>query len=125
MKRTLIIIANVIIMAAILIFVVLYSRHESEDSYQMQIVHFENTTATMERVTENYLEGEQRICDVWAQYINGQSMRIEDATEIIRSSHVLKNASAHLISLDTLTGLSTRPKLGTTDDFEVSYEVLD
>jgi signal transduction histidine kinase/DNA-binding response OmpR family regulator len=51
-------------------------------------------------------------------------MRIEDATEYIRSSHVLKDTSAHLISLDTLTGLSTRPKLGTTDDYEVSYEVL-
>jgi signal transduction histidine kinase/DNA-binding response OmpR family regulator len=124
MKRTLIIIANVIIMAAILIFVVLYSRYESEASYQMQIAHFENTTVTMERVTENYLEGEQRICDVWAQYINGRYMRIEDATEYIRSSHVLKDTSAHLISLDTLTGLSTRPKLGTTDDYEVSYEVL-
>ncbi len=124
MKRTLIIIANVIIMAAILIFVVLYSRYESEASYQMQIAHFENTTVTMERVTENYLEGEQRICDVWAQYINGRYMRIEDATEYIRSSHVLKNTSAHLISLDTLTGLSTRSKQGTTDDYEVSYEAL-
>ena len=32
MKKTLIIIANVLIMAAILIFVVLYSRYESEAS---------------------------------------------------------------------------------------------
>lgn len=40
MKKTLIIIVNVVIMAAILIFVVLYSRVESRASYQRQIEHF-------------------------------------------------------------------------------------
>ena len=69
MKRIFIIFVNMIIMAAILSFVVLYSRIASAEAYQRQIEHFENTTVTMERVTENYLEGEQRICDVWARYI--------------------------------------------------------
>ena len=111
MKKTLIIIVDVIIMAAILIFVVQYSRYEITDSYNRQIEHFENTTVTMEQVTENYLEGEQRICDVWSQYINSRNMTLEEATGYIRASHVLSNTSAHLIMLDTLTGLSTRPKL--------------
>ncbi len=122
MKKSLIIIVNVIIMAAILIFVVLYSRFESMDSYQRQIEHFEDTTVTMERVTGNYLEGEQRICDVWARYINNNTMTMEDAVDYIRASHVLESTSAHLIYLDTLTGLSTRPKQGTDDDFAVSYK---
>ena len=125
MKKTLIIIANVFIMAAILVFVVLYSGFETRDSYQRQIEHFEDTTVTMERVTENYLEGEQRICDVWARYINNNSMTLEEATEYIRASHVLDNTSAHLILCDTLTGLSTRSKLRTDDVFDVSYEKLD
>ena len=124
MKKTLIIIANVIIMAAILIFVVLYSRYENRDSYQRQVGHFEHTTVTMERVTQNYLEGEQRICDVWAQFINSRTMTMDEAADYIRSSHVLQNTSVHLVSLDTLTGLSTRPKLGTEDDYIVSYERL-
>ena len=64
MRKTVIIIVNVVIMAAILIFVVLYSGSESKNSYQRQIEHFEDSTVTMEHVTENYLEGEQRICDV-------------------------------------------------------------
>ena len=122
MKKSAIVIVNVIIMAAILIFVVLYSRFESRDAYQRQIEHFEKTTLTMERVTENYLEGEQRICDVWAQYINNKTMTMEEAIDYIRDSHVLANVSVHLISLDTLTGLSSRPKQGTTDDYAVSYE---
>ena len=121
MKKN-VIIVNMIIMAAILIFVVLYSRHESRDAFLRQIELFEKTTVTMERVAENYLEGEQCICDVWAQYINNSDMTMEEAVDYIRSSHVLENVSAHLISPDTLTGLSTRPKQGTDDDYAVSYE---
>jgi len=124
MKKIFIIIVNVIIMAAILIFVVLYSRYENRVSYRRQIEHFENITVTMENVTENYLEGEQQICDVWARYINSENMTMDEAAEFIRASHVLENASAHLIALDTLTGLSTRPKQGTADDYAVSYKQI-
>ena len=124
MKKSLVIIVNVIIIAAILIFVVLYSGYENTASYRRQIEHFENTMVTMENVTENYLEGEQQICDVWAHYIDSENMTMEEAAEFIRSSHVLKNASAHLISLDTFTGLSTRPKQGTADDYAVSYQQI-
>ena len=125
MKKKYIIIVNVIIMAAILSFVVLYTGYENRESFRRQIEHFEDTTVTMEHVTENYLEGEQRICDVWAHYISSRDMTIEEAAEYIRAAHVLHNASAHLILLDTLTGLSTRPKQGTADDYAVSYERVD
>ncbi len=124
MKKAYIVIVNVVIMITILIFVVLYSGYESKISYQRQIEHFESTTVAMEQVTANYLEGEQRICDVWAHYINSADMTIEEATGYIRDSHVLANTSAHLISLHSLEGLSTRPRLGTEDDYEVSYERL-
>ena len=122
MKKTLIVIVNAIIMAGILVFVVLYSRFDSKDAYQRHIEHLENSTVTIEHVTENYLEGEQRICDVWARYINNKAMTMQEAVDFIRASHVLANTSAHLISLDTLTGLSTRPKQGTTDDYDISYK---
>ena len=122
MKRVFIIIVNVIIMAAILTFVVFYTGFSGKDSYRRQIDNFENTTVTMEKVTANYLEGEQRICDVWARYINNSNMTMEEATEYIRSSHVLANTSAHLIFIDTGKGLSTRSRQGAADDYEVSYE---
>ena len=125
MKKFLIVIVNIAIMAVILTFVVLYAGYESRDSYRRQIENFEDTTVTMEHVTENYLEGEQRICDVWAQYINNSNMTMEEAAEYIRSSHVLENTSAHIISTDTLTGLSTRPGIGTADEYDVSYQRLD
>ncbi len=122
MKKILIIFINVIIMAAILTFVVIYSGLESRDSHRRQIENFENTTVAMKKVTENYLEGEQRICDVWARYIKNNKMTMEEASEYVRSTHVLANASAHLIFVDTLKGISTRPKQGTADDYAVSYE---
>ncbi|MBR4169444.1 MAG: response regulator [Lachnospiraceae bacterium] len=125
MRKTIIIIVNFIIMTAILVFVELYSRIQSSASYKRQIEYFENTTVTMEKVTENYLAGEQRICDVWARYIDNKGMTAEEAAEYIRSSHVLTNTSAHIITRDTLTGLSTRPKQGTDDDYAVSYKRLD
>ncbi len=121
MKKRVIIIVNVIIIAAILVFIVLYSRFESGESYRRQVEHFENMTVTLEQVTENYLEGEQRICDVWARYINSKTMTMEEAAEYVRASHVVDDTSAHLVSLDTHTDLSTRPKQGSADDYAVSY----
>ena len=123
--KKIVIFINAIIMAAILTFVVLYSRFESRASLRSQVDHFENTTVSLEQVTENYLEGEQRICDVWARYINSRNMTMEEAADFIRASHVLAKTSAHLISLDSLTGLSTLPKQGTADDYAVSYQRMD
>ena len=125
MKRILVVVVNVIIMIAMLIFVVLYSDFENSNATQMQIEHFENTTITMKHVTENYLEGEQRICDVWARYINSKDMTIEEAVSFIRISHVLPNASAHIVFADTLSGLSTKSRQDSPDNFAVTYERME
>ena len=121
MKKNWIIVINVLIMVELLTFVILYSRYTSRITTQKQIEHFENTTVTLEHVTENYLEGEQRICDVWARYINNEDMTIEEAISFIRISHVLPNASAHILYADTLSGLSTRARHDDSNDYSVSY----
>lgn len=125
MKRIWVPIVNIAIMISMLIFVVIYSNVESKNVTKAQIEHFENATVTMEHVTENYLEGEQRICDVWAHYINSENMSMEEAISFIRVSHVLPNASAHIVYKDTLEGLSTKPEKGTEDAYNVSYKNLD
>ena len=121
MKRFWILLVNVVIMIALLTFVTLNSHYTSRNAIQRQIEHFENSTITMERVTQNYMEGEHRICDVWAQYICNSDMTIEEAIAFIRSSHVLPNTSAHIVYEDTLTGLSTRARSDAPDDYSVSY----
>ena len=125
MKRVWVILVNVFIMLGILSFVVVYSTVESQAVTQRQIDLFENNTITMKRVTENYFDGEQRICDVWSHYINSEDMTIEEATSFVRISHVLPNASAHIVYADTLQGLSTRPRLDAPDKYDVSYERLE
>ena len=48
---------------------------------------------------------------------------MEEAVSFIRISHVLPNASAHIVYDDgNFAGLSTKPRQGTTDDFAVSYK---
>ena len=125
LKTSWIVMVNVALMGAILAFVTLYSSHERKENYQTQVEHFVNTTIAMERVTGNYLEGEQGICDNWAQYINSQDLTLEEAAAYVRATHVNATTSAHLIDTETLTGYSTRPKPNTADDYEVSYSRMD
>ncbi len=117
--------ANIALMCAILAFVALYSSHERKTNYESQVEHFVNTTIAMERVTGNYLEGEQGICDNWAQYINSRDMTLEEAAAYIRASHVNVTTSAHLVDTETLAGYSTRPRPNTEDEYEVSYARME
>ena len=125
LKTSWIIIANVVLVAAILVFVVLYSNYERKENYEHQVEHFVNTTVAMEQVTENYLEGEQAICNNWAQYINSQDLTLEEAAAYVRATHAQAATSAHLIDTETLEGWSTRPKVNTEDDYAVSYRRVD
>lgn len=111
-------------MLAMLTFVFVYSTVEKRDENKRQIELYESSTVTMEHVTENYLEGEQRICDVWAHYINSEDMTMQEAADFIHISHVMQTASAHIIYTDTLKGLSTRESIIRPGDYTVSYESM-
>lgn len=125
MKTSWIVMANVALVAAILVFVALYSNREQKANYEHQVEHFVNTTVAMERVTGNYLEGEQGICDNWAQYINSREMTLEEAAAYVRATHAQATTSAHLIDAGTLEGYSTRPRPDTADNYAVSYARMD
>ncbi len=121
MKRIWIVISNILIMLGILTFVIVYSTLESQSAVRSQRENFEKSTVAMEQLTENYLESEQLICDVWAKYINEQNMTMDEAWSFIKVSHVSDNISAHIIYSDTLQGKSTRPSIIEKDNYEVSY----
>ena len=127
MKKGRIILTNILIMAAILAFIVYYNGKKQRELIDSQIESFEDMTLVLSQVTANYLQGEQRICDVWAHYINASGLTMEEATDYIRISHVRTDASAHLIYIDdgSFAGLSTRPRAGTEDDYNVSYQKID
>ncbi len=125
LKTSWIVMVNVTLMGAILVFVTLYSSHERKENYQTQVEHFVNATIAMERVTGNYMEGEQGICDNWAQYINSRDMTLEEAAAYVRATHVNATTSAHLIDTETLAGYSTRPRPNTEDNYDVSYARME
>lgn len=52
-------------------------------------------------------------------------MTIEEAISFIRLSHVLPNTSAHIVYQDTLSGLSTRARRGSSDEYTVSYDRIN
>ena len=64
MKKRLVLIINASLMLVILAFVAFFSNQENSEHYLRQVEAFESTSSATERVTENYLEGEQQICDV-------------------------------------------------------------
>ena len=125
LKTSWIVMANIALMIAMLAFVALYSNYEREENYRHQVEHFVNKTIAMERVTGNYLEGEQGICDNWAQYINSREMTLEEAAAYVRATHAQATTSAHLIDAGTLEGYSTRPRPDTADNYAVSYARMD
>ena len=127
MKKHLIILVNVLIVAAILLFVVQYARNESRDIVRAQTDSFLDLTVAMEQVTTNYLEGEQRICDTWASAINAGDLTIGEAVDFVRSAQVMPQIMGQIIYIDdgSLSGLSTQAHANAEDDFTVSYAKID
>ena len=75
MKRGLIITINLLIMGFILLFIIRYANTKAEESYENGIIAFEKITMTTNQIISNYLEDEQHLCDIWANYINRSGQR--------------------------------------------------
>jgi len=127
MKKNWIIILNILIIGCVIAFVISYTHRQSVESRRTEIEAFENMTDGLKQVTSNYLTGEQRVCDVWAHYINSQSFTMEEAAAFVRTSHVLPDVSAHLLYVDdgSLAGISTRPRSDDPNNYSVSYAKID
>ena len=126
MKKGWIILVNVAIVAAVLLMVVAYARNESTRNMAAQTEAFESMTVAMEQVAENYLEGEQRVCDSWANTINAQDMTLQEAISFVGNAVTQSNTMGHILFIDdgSMAGLSTVPRRGLETDFSVSYATL-
>ena len=78
MKKNLIILANVLIVVGIIAFVYVHINRQNRLTVAAQTEAFQSMTVAMERVTTNYLVGEQRVCDSWANYINSADLTLAD-----------------------------------------------
>lgn len=131
-KRGLIITINLLIMGFILFFIIRYANAKAEESNKNEIIAFEKMTVTTNQIITNYLEDEQHLCDVWANYINrsaedGAPMTAEDAVSYIRKAKSSSEIEGHLIFLDSpgREGLSTTPTVSDPSDYSVTYKNIN
>ncbi len=85
-------------------------------------------TTTTEQIIANYLEDEQHLCDIWANYINrsaetGTPMTVEEAISYIRKAKISPEISGHLIYIDdgSMSGISTTASATDPSDYSVNY----
>jgi signal transduction histidine kinase/DNA-binding response OmpR family regulator len=116
-------------MGFILVLIIGYANTKAEESNENEIIAFEKMTVTTNQIIANYLEDEQHLCDIWANYINrsaedGTPMTAEEAISFIRKAKVSAEIEGHLIFLDgnSRRGISTAAKVSDSSDFGVSYK---
>ena len=124
MKRNSVVLINIIIVIAMMLFVFLYTRSNNKAYVAQHTESFLNLSVAMEAVTANYLEGEQSICVSWANYINNSDLDLDGAMDYLRLALDNSSVSAQLIRLKDMTGRSTQPKLNNPSDDTVSYAAL-
>ena len=125
MKKNAVITVNVIIVLALLLAMLRYTGVEQRYTVGERTDGFLNLTVAMEHVTANYLEGEQALCRSWAGYINSAGMTMEEAGAFLRGAQDNPEVSAHLISRESLTGISTAESVLRPGDNRVSYEKIE
>ena len=127
MKKSLMILGSVLIMLALMIFVVLHTGYEQRNNLAAQTEAFESMTTAMEYVTTNYLVGEQRVCESWANYINAHSMTGEEAVEFVRSSLTSPSVMGHILYTDgaELQGLSASAGSDKGEPYHIRYSNTD
>ena len=72
---------NALIVLMILFMIALYIRIEQKNNLSSQTEAFGNMTVAMEKMTANYLAGEQQVCNSWAGYINSKDMTADAFSE--------------------------------------------
>ena len=124
MKKSLMILGNVLIVLVTLVLVSLYVGTEQRKSMAARTEAFENMTVAMENVTANYLTGEQQVCTSWANHINANPMTAQEAILFVRDSLTSSEAMGHILFTEgqEMAGLSTHPRTAGSDDYAVSYK---
>ena len=132
MKKRYIVIINILIVGLILFIIAKYAKDRAIESNHASIASFEKMTTTTEQIIVNYLEDEQHLCDIWANYINrsaeaGEPMTVDGAISYIRKAKISPEISGHLIYMDdgSMAGISTTAASTNPSDYSVDYSNID
>jgi len=131
LKKRNIIIINILIVGLILFVIVKYANDRAHESNLASIASFEKMTTTTGQIIANYLEDEQHLCDIWANFINrsaeaGEPMTVDVAISYIRKAKISPEISGHLIYIDdgSLDGISTSASTTDPTDYSVDYSPI-
>jgi signal transduction histidine kinase/CheY-like chemotaxis protein len=132
LKKRYIVIINILIVGLILLIIAKYANDRAKESNQASIASFEKMTTTTEQIVANYLEDEQHLCDIWANYINssavaGTPMTVDEAISYIRKAKISPEISGHLIYIDdgSMAGISTTASSTDPSDYSVKYSHIN
>jgi signal transduction histidine kinase/CheY-like chemotaxis protein len=109
-----------------------YANDRAAESNLASIASFEKMTTTTEQIIANYLEDEQHLCDIWANYINrsaeaGAPMTVDEAISYIRKAKISPEITGHLIYIDdgSMAGISTTASSTDSSNYSVKYSHID
>lgn len=132
LKKRYIVIINILIVGLVLFIIAKYANDRATESNRSSIASFEKMTTTTEQIIANYLEDEQHLCDIWANYINrsaeaGEPMTVDEAISYIRKAKISPEISGHLIYTDdgSMAGISTTAASTDPSDYSVNYSHID
>ncbi len=117
--KTLLILCNVVLMTAAILFAGIYSTRMRENQEQMELDAFCTTMESLKQVSANYLESERRYAEDWAAYIEAQEMSEDEALEYIRAANTQADRSANIVDMDTFEARSTFIRDDGSDDVNV------
>ena len=123
--RTLLILCNVVLMTAAILFAVVYSTRMRRAQEQMELDNFCTTIESLKKVSENYLDAERRQAQNWAAYIESQNMSMDEALAYIRAANTQADRSANIVDMETFAARSTYVRDDGTDTVQAYQKFVE
>jgi signal transduction histidine kinase/DNA-binding response OmpR family regulator len=124
MKKFTIIILNVVIICAVVLSIIFYTKDLEVKDRDEACSAFETTTHAMEGVASSDLGTAESMCLAWANYINANDMTISEALTSVEQAMV-GDESVQIIGFDSLEGLASGSVDDSGEDAKISYSGLD
>lgn len=105
MKKSLMLLGNVLIILVIMAFIMLYVSSERQKMLVSQTEAFKNMTVAMESVTTNYLVGEQQVCRSWSNSYNDLDIFSNGFDDLLREENKVNVTRAYINPINAIQSI--------------------
>ena len=123
--RTIVLIANVIVVIVIVNILTTYFRTETKNRSLRSRDQFEAVVVSVSQTILGRLEAHQELVTAAKNYIDSSDMDMEEAIEYLSLVNNDEDHMFHLVWTDDMTGLSTKAKKLDQSDFTVDYSNIN